>query len=89
MLDTALFEPNASVRHLNVPENRGRWEFVELALRGLVAIRRKGRDVDEPGHPRIDPGVRDQRAAIRVADEDRRAMDASKTSFHGGDISRE
>jgi hypothetical protein len=60
-----------------------------LALRGLVGIRRQGRDIDEPGNAGIGPGVRDEGAAIGVPDEDRRALDPGQASLHGGDVARE
>src|SRR5215469_18199416 len=75
VLDAALFEPHAPVRHFDVRKHRGRWELVKLALRGLVGIRREGRDIDEPGHTWIGAGMRDERPTIGVADEDRRAAD--------------
>jgi hypothetical protein len=87
--DAAGFEPHTPVRHVDVLEHIGHRELGLLALRGLVRIRREGRDIDEPGHARISPGVGDERAAIRVPDEDRRAVDRGQASLHGGDIARE
>ena len=89
MLVAALFEPDAPVRCLDVVEHGGRWKLAKQALRGFVGIRREGRDIDEPGYPRIGPCVRDQCSAIRMTDEDRRARDPSKARLHGGDVSRE
>jgi hypothetical protein len=34
MLDTVLFEPDSSVRYLDVVEHGGRWEFAKQALSG-------------------------------------------------------
>jgi len=72
-----------------VREHIGHRELGLLALRGLVGIRRQGRDIDEPGHARISPRVRDERATIGVPDEDRRAADPGQASLHGGDVARE
>jgi hypothetical protein len=55
---------HATVRHLDVLKHVGPREFVLLALRGLVGIRRESRDIDEPGNARISTGMRDERAAI-------------------------
>ena len=89
MLDAALFEPDAPFRNLDVAEHGSRWKLVELALRGLVGIRRERRDIDQPGNAGIGPGVRNERAAIGVPDENRRTAHPSQTSLHGGDVARE
>jgi hypothetical protein len=49
VLDAALLEPDAATRHLDVVEHGSRWKLIKQALRGLVGIRREGRDIDEPG----------------------------------------
>jgi hypothetical protein len=72
-----------------VAKHCGRWKLVKQALGSLVGVGGKGRDIDEPLDTLISPCVRDQCAAIRVADEDCRAMDTSKTCFHGGDVGDE
>jgi hypothetical protein len=87
--NTGLFEPDASFGYLDVPEHRGRGKLVKQALGGLVGIRRKSCDINEPGYTSIGARVSDQRSAVGVADQDGRAVDASKTGLHGGDVSRE
>jgi hypothetical protein len=62
--DAARLQPHATVGHLDVLKYLGPREFVLLALRGLVGIRRESRDIDEPGNARISAGMRDERAAI-------------------------
>ena len=60
----------------------------QLALGGLVCIRRESRDIDKPGHAWVGAGVRDQRAAIGVPDEKDRAADPGKTRLNGSDVTR-
>src|SRR5258706_8039758 len=50
-------------------------ELAQLALRCLIRVGCKGGDVDERGDPVVRPRVRDQGAAVRVADKDHGAAD--------------
>ena len=50
-------------------------EFLLLTLRGFGLVGCEGRDVDQGGNPVVRPGVRDQGAAVRVADKDHGAAD--------------
>jgi hypothetical protein len=67
------------------------FQFIERSCLGFrqptagAALRRR-RDVNQPRHARISPGVRDERAAIGMSDQDRRAADPAKGAFRGGDI---
>src|SRR5215469_4828282 len=66
----ALFEPHATIRHLDVREHGGSRELVKQALRGLVGIRREGRDALGGAAARAgDPGRRvfGNRAIANVA----------------------
>src|SRR5262249_23569640 len=89
VFDAALFEPDAPFRRIEVAEHGGRRKLGKQALRGFVGIRSEGRDIDERGYPRIDPGMRDHCSSIGMTNEDHRAWDPSKACRHGGDVGRE
>jgi hypothetical protein len=70
------------------------FQFIERSCLGFRqpkagAALRQCRDVNHPCHARNSPGVRDERAAIGMSDQDRRAADPAKAAFHGGDIAGE
>src|SRR5882757_6522494 len=69
-------QPDAALRDLDVPEHRRRWIFLLLALRRLVLVRSERSDVDEPTYSVVGAGVRDQRAAVRMADKQHRVTGA-------------
>jgi hypothetical protein len=88
VLGAGRLEPHATVSDFDLREDRGRWEFVELALGGLVGIGRQRSDIDEPDHARVNSRVRDQRAAVGVADEDRRVADTREARLDRGHVRR-
>ena len=50
-------------------------ELLLLALRGFGVVGCERRDVDQRGDPVVRPGMRDQGAAVRVAEKDHGAAD--------------
>ena len=55
-------------------------ELLLLALRGFGLVGREGGDVDQGGDPVVRPRVRDQGAAVRVADKDHGPADSPEAA---------
>jgi len=79
-------EPNAAVCDLDVGKYVRHGEFLLLALRGLCFVGCKGCNVDQGSDPVIRPCVRNQRAAVGVANEDHRAIDLPEAANDALDI---
>src|SRR5882724_2497840 len=83
---TVWAQPNAAVHNLDVREDRGLGELVLLALRGLSLVRCKGRDINQRGNPLIHPRMRDQSAAVRMANENHGTTDSSDAAYDRIDV---
>src|SRR5262249_5799294 len=66
--DTGTFQPNASVRNLDMGENIGCRNLLLQSLRCLVGIGGNRREVDKRGDSRVGAGRRDDRATIGMTD---------------------
>ena len=78
--DAVSLQPDPSIGDLDVGEDVGDGKLLLLALRGFVGIGCERRDVDQGGDPVIRARMRDQGAAVRVADKHHRTADPSEAT---------
>jgi hypothetical protein len=67
-------ERPARLCDIDVREDVGDRELVLLALRRLALVGGERGDVDQPGDAAVPPGGGDEGSAVRVADENDRAL---------------
>ena len=59
-----------------------------MRVGGLIGVRCKGGDVDQPGNAIVGSGAGDDASAIRVADQNGWTADAPERAFDGGYVVR-
>jgi hypothetical protein len=82
-------EPDASVRDFDVGEDVRLREVRLLGLRCLVGVRSERGDVDQPRNAVVGSGAGDDASAVRVTDEDGRAVDPPQRASYGANVVRD